>query len=182
MHHRSLRRGLAALLSVGVLLLLAACSGSGGGRSGGDSPTDPGPLIVVISDAADAPRLVYRLNPTSSGTRVILDVVAEGVVGLASLDFLVVVPTDLLSLVQVAPGPFLQPVDLTVSGAGGALLILQRTAPGAVDGTGVVATLTFDALASGVGRLEIGSLQAFGADDLEIPGIAAVGAEIRITL
>ena len=176
----------APLLLGCVALTLPSCGGGGG-----DSPTDPPTAVVFFSadGAATARSFSLRRGNGTSGTHLQLELIATEVTNVASLDFVLTLPANVVRFESARQGSF-----LTQNGVAPILFALGLPAPfngvlisdnrpngtAGVSGSGVVLTLEFEALANGSGHLDIEEPEARDPQDRPIGGLGWIGGTVTV--
>ena len=162
----------------------AACSGSDSG--GGGSPTGPMPSIIFSPDrAAGANSIAMRAGAGSTSSVLQLEIFATDVINLQALDFVLLVPADLLRFDNFTRGDFIGAgAQVLVSGGGSNAVTFDvlRTAPSAATGSGTILTLSFTAIATGSGRFDFSGPEAEDSFGLVIPGIDWIGGTVQVLL
>lgn len=177
-------------LVTGLLVLaLAACGGGGGGGGG---PTEPPPppvpqpqIVYTPSSAAGANSVSLASGAATSASTLFLEVRASQVTDLYGVAFDLTYPSAQLQFVQASPGPMLGAAGSVQAAAGAAgNLIVGGTHLGNVpgsNGSGVILTLQFNAIAAGEGTLQFSRNSALGSDGDLLPGVSWVGGSVRVT-
>lgn len=177
------------LASTLPMLLLPACGGGGGGGGGG-GPTTPGPSVTFSPSGTVGPEaLVLRESPDSTPNRLVLELVAQDVVGLYGISFDLQYPSSVLSFEAASEEGFLaedgadtslqvaeQPVGNLVIG----LTRLGRV-PG-VSGDGVLLRLELRAVGNGGGTLRFDANQAFDSGGDPMPSVRWGAGTVQVVL
>lgn len=160
------RAGVSLVLALAVALV-SACGGSDGGGNGG--PTQPQPGISFSEDGSPAANTVFLTDAfsASAGT-LILEVRANQMDHVRGFAFDIEYPSNLLTFQEAAKGDFLGPggvVELLANEREPGTIVIGITRFGdnrtVVSGSGLVMTLTFNAVTSGSGAIGFESEQAF---------------------
>ena len=180
-----MRRFGAALL----VLTLAACGGGGGGGGGG--PTEPPPpppptaaIVFTPAGAAGANSVFLASGAASTSSTLFLEVRASQVTDLYGVAFDLTYPSAQLQFVQATPGSLLGAAG-SVQAAPGAAgnLIVGGThlgnVPGA-NGSGVIMTLQFNAIAAGGGQFSFSRNSALDSDGGLLP-VTWVAGSVQVT-
>jgi hypothetical protein len=181
------RRRWAPLLLGWAALLLPSCGGGGGGHS----PTEPPAAVVSFTadGAATARSFSLRRGAGTSGTHHQLELVATEVTNVASLDFVLTLPPNVVRFESARQGSF-----LAQNGAAPILFALPLPAPfngvlisdnrpnnlAGASGSGVVLILEFEALANGSGRIDIEEPEANDPQNRPIGGLSWIGGTVNV--
>lgn len=174
-----------AFIAILLVLTLAGCGGGGGG--GGGSPVDPPPIqpgITFTGQGGSASNsIVLGSGPGTGGNTLALEVRAQNVDDLYGVAFDLRFPAAVLQYVRATPGPLLEggSVQAAVSASGNLVVGASRLGevPG-VDGSGVLLTLEFNAIAAGEGALSFARNSAFDSDGRPITGITWSAGSVRV--
>ena len=165
-----------------ALLALAACGGSG---NGGAPPTAPSPAILLTPDrTAGSSSISLRAGDGSTASVLQLEVFATEVLSVQAVDFVLLVPSDLLRFEGFERGELMGAGAQVIVGGGGNAPSFQilRVAPSAASGSGRILTLTFSAVAAGSGRFDFVDPVAEDPSGLELAGVDWIGAAVRVIL
>lgn len=174
-------------LTFAILLILALAGCGGGGGGGGGSPTEPPPPqpgVTFTSQGGSASNsIVLASGPGTNANSLALEVRAQNVDDLYGLAFDLRFPAAVLQYVRVTPGPLLEggSVQAAVSGSGTLVVGASRLGevPG-IDGSGVLLTLEFNAIAAGEGALSFARNSAFDSDGRPITGVTWGAGSVRV--
>lgn len=155
------RRELLALLLVPALALAAACGGGGGGGpTEPPPPPPPQPGITFTPSSSATTGLSLARGAGTTADVLELELRADGVQGLYGVAFDLRYPAQILRFESLTEGPFLGTGGVATSAhgvvAGDGTVVVGVTRLGAVsgvNGSGVIATLRFAAVAAGEGAL-----------------------------
>lgn len=169
-------------------LALLACGGGGGGGGPTEPPPPPPPTpgIVVTPAAAPATGVSIASGAGTTQSTLILEIRANSVNDLYGVAFDLRYPSNLLQLVQTSSGPFLGTATLqSVPGSGSGLILVGLSKLGAVSGTngsGVLMTLEFRAIAAGQGSFSFEQNSAVSSSGEPIPGFGWSAGTVQVTL
>lgn len=162
---------------------LMGCGGSGN-SGGGGGPTAPTPFVVLTPDDGAPPAVILRQGAGTSGADLELEIVANELQNVKTVDFVLAYPAQLMTLVDARSGPFLgtAPSAQFVALSGNQLQVsLTRLEIGGAAGTDVLAVMSFQGIAAGNGRIDFIGPVAGSPDGLEIQGIVWMGAGIQVS-
>jgi len=167
------------------LLLLLACGGGGGG-GGPTEPQPPQAGIVVTPASAPATGVSIASGAATTRSTLILEIRASSVNDLYGLAFDLHYPSNLLQLVQASSGAFLGNATLqSAPGTGTGVLIVGLSKLGAVSGTngsGVLMTLEFRAIATGTGAFSFDKNSAVSSTGQTITNFGWSAGTVQVTL
>ena len=168
-----------------VSALLVACDGGGGGSDGGGGgPTAPQPFVLVVTDGGNPPSVTLERSDVTEGANLVLDIMANELENVRTIDFVLAYPGNLLQATAVQTGGYLgagATVITTALDANRLQILMTRTQASGVSGSGLVATVRFNALAAGTGRLDFNDPEAATPVGLVIPGIDWLGAAVEVS-
>ncbi len=176
-----------ALAASLLLLLTVACGGGGGG--GGGSPTEPTPTpppaaITFTPDGAPPPASVgLAAAASSTASSLFLELRATQATDLYGVAFDLTYPSGQLAYAGAVAGPALQQATVQASVSTPGTLVVGVSSLGQVPGltgSGVLATLRFDAVAAGEGRFAFARNQAFRSNGQPVAGLSWIGGGVRI--
>ncbi len=151
-------------------------------------------IYQTIAGVVTCSQARIKVSPASkrvpiSGGAFTTDIVAEDVTNLGAYQVELTYSPAIVHVVSVAPGPFLGSTGRTVSPVGPAIdnntgkvtfgAFTFGTQPG-VNGTGVLATVTFQPKARGTSPLHLQNLQAADPGSSPIAGITTVDGRVEI--
>jgi hypothetical protein len=175
-----------ALPGLALVLTLAACGGSGGG--GGSTPVEPPPptpgIVFTAQAAPGANSLYFASGAATTTTTLVLELRANQVTDLYGVAYDLTYPATQLQFTRVTAGPLLGngAVQAAVSSPG--TLIIGGThlgsTPGA-NGSGVVMTVEFSAVAAGQGSLAFARNSALNSTGTAVPGLTWLAGSVTVT-
>ncbi|HXO19382.1 MAG TPA: cohesin domain-containing protein [Thermoanaerobaculia bacterium] len=175
------------LLAALALLIVAAACGGGGGGGGG--PTQPPPpqtgIVFTPASGGGAAGITLASGAATGGASLFLEVHANSVHDLYALAFDLQFPAAVLRFVRVTPGPLLASGTAEASvGTAGDLVagLTQLGAVPGVNGSGVLATFEFQAIASGSGALTFSRNTALDSGGAPISGLSWSAGTVQVTL
>lgn len=179
------RRALAVLAL--ALVVLAGCGGGGGG-----GPTQPPPpttsLTFTPGGTAGGNVVVLARTGATGGGNLDLAVQASEVTDLYGVAFDLGYPASVLDFEGATQGDFLAQggfqVSFQVAEETGNLIvgITRLGAVPGVSGSGTLATIRFNAIASGSGAISFSRQQAVGPDGAPVAGLEFVGGTVQSSL
>jgi hypothetical protein len=165
---------------------VACGGGGGGGPTEPPPPPPPTPGIVVTPAAAPATGVSIASGTGTTPSTLILEIRANSVTDLYGVAFDLRYPSNLLQLVQTSSGPFLGSATLrSVPGSGSGLIIVGLSKLGAVSGTngsGVLMTLEFRAIAAGQGSFSFEQNSAANPSGQTITSFGWSAGTVQVTL
>lgn len=175
--------GLAHLGFAFLLLLATGCDGGNSSGGGGETPTTPQPFVNVVSDSGDAPSVSMARAGATVGANLQLEILATDLENVQTIDYVLVYPGNLLRATAVVAGDFLGTVSVitTALDASRLQVLMTRTDGGASTGNGLVATVQFEGIAAGEGRLEFADPEAVATNGAVIQGINWIGADVEVS-
>jgi hypothetical protein len=178
-----LRRALFLLLA----LLLTACGGGGGGGTTTEPPPPPPPTAGIVFTAPSAPAansLYFASGAASTASTLVLELRANQVTDLYGVAFDLTYPASQLQYVRVTAGPLLGngAVQAAVSSPGTLILggTHLGTTPGS-NGSGVVLTIEFSAVAAGSGSFVLSRNSGLDSAGRAIPGLTWLAGSVTVT-
>jgi Cohesin domain len=176
-------------LAAGLLVLaLSACGGGGGG---GGTPTQPPPpvtqpqIVFTPQSAAGANSVFLASGSATNANTLFLEVRANQVTDLYGMAFDLSYPAAQLQFVQASPGPLLGAAGSVQAASGGTgSLIVGGTHLGNVpgsNGSGVVMTLQFNAIAAGQGTFQFSRNSVLDSDGAIQQGVTWVAGSVQVT-
>ena len=178
-------------LAAGLLVLaLSACGGGGGG--GGGTPTEQPPppvtqpqIVFTPQGAAGANSVFLASSTATTANTLFLEVRASPVTDLYGVAFDLSYPAAQLQFVQASPGPLLGAAGSVQAAAGGTgNLIVGGTHLGNIpgsNGSGVVMTLQFNAIAAGQGTFQFSRNSVLDSDGALQQGVTWVAGSVQVT-
>jgi hypothetical protein len=169
-----------------LLLLVLACGGGGGGGSPTEptpTPTPTQPSITFTPQSPGPSGISIVSSSASTATTLILEVRATSVSDLYGVAFDLAYPSNLLQHVRSTQGPMLAGGTFQGSVGGGRLVIGLSNlgpVPGA-NGSGVLMTLEFRAIAAGEGTFTFSKNQAVDSQGQAIAGLTWSAGTVRVT-
>jgi hypothetical protein len=181
-----MRGGLGGV-ALALSLLLTACGGSGGGGTPTSPPPPPPPTAGFVFTAQSAPpanSLYLASGAATTATTLVLELRANQVTDLYGVACDLTYPATQLQFVRATAGPLLNngAVQAVVSTPG--TLIIGGTHLGATpgaNGSGVVLTLEFNALASGTGSFAFARNSALNSTGGAISGLTWLAGSVTVT-
>ncbi len=180
---------LVAVLVLAAFPLFAACGGGGGGGGGG-TPTEPTPpppppagFVFTPQGSAGANTLFLASGAATTATTLVLELRASQVTDLYGVAFDLTYPNTQLQFVRVIPGPLLANGAAQAAAGGTGTLIVGGTHLGNVagaNGSGVVLTLEFTALAAGSGSFAFARNSALDSDGDALAGVAWLAGSVQV--
>jgi hypothetical protein len=174
------------LAVLALTLLLTACGGGGGGGSTG--PTAPPPPvagIVLTPQAAPGANSLYLASgAATTATTLVLEVRANQVTDLYGVAFDLTYPATQLQFVRATAGPLLNNGAVQAVASSPGTLIVGGTHLGATpgaNGSGVVLTLEFSAVAAGSGSFAFSRNSALNSTGAAIPGLTWLAGSVTVT-
>jgi hypothetical protein len=170
-----------------LALLLTACGGGGGGSTPTEPPPPPPPAAGIILTPQAAPgvnSLYLASGAATTATTLVLELRANQVTDLYGVAFDLTYPATQLQFVRATAGPLLNngAVQAAVSSPG--TLIVGGThlgsTPGA-NGSGVVLTLEFSAVAAGSGSFAFARNSALNSTGAAISGLTWLAGSVTVT-
>jgi hypothetical protein len=174
-----------AALAVLLVLVLAGCGGGGGGGSPVEpTPPPPQPGVTFTGQGGSANNsIVLGSGPGTNANTLVLEVRAQNVDDLYGTAFDLRFPAAVLQYVRATPGPLLEgaSVQAALSASGNLVVGASRLGevPG-LDGSGVLLTLEFNAIAAGEGALSFARNSAFDSDGRPITGVTWGAGTVRV--
>jgi Cohesin domain len=177
-------------LAAGLLVLaLSACGGGGGG---GGTPTEQPPppvtqpqIVFSPQGAAGAKSVFLTSGSATNANTLFLEVRASQVTDLYGVAFDLTYPAAQLQFVQASPGPMLGAAGSVQAASGGTgNLIVGGTHLGNVpgsNGSGVVMTLQFNAIAAGQGTFQFSRNSVLDSDGALQQGVTWVAGSVQVT-
>lgn len=181
-----------ALVSL-VLGILVACGGGGGGGGGPTEPTPtptptPPPLPSITftpQGSAGANTLFLTSGAASTASTLVLEVRASQVSNLYGVAFDLSYPSGLLRFERATAGPLLgNNGSAQAATAGTGTLVVGGSHLGSVpgaNGSGLVLTLEFSAVAAGNGTFAYSRNSAFNSAGDSITGMAWLAGSVNVT-
>ena len=175
-----------ALLPLLLALTLAACGGGGGG-SGPTAPPPPTAGIVFTPQGTPGANTLYLASgAATTTTTLVLEVRASQMTDLYGVAFNLTYPSAQLQFVRATAGPLLGngAVQAAVSSPPGTLIVGGThlgSVPGA-NGSGVVMTLEFTAVAAGSGSFAFTRNSALDSSGRPIASVAWLAGSVSVTL
>jgi Cohesin domain len=175
-------RWLAALL----VLALAGCGGGGGGGGSPVEPTPPPPQTGITftgQGASGNNSVVLATGPGTNASTLVLEVRAQSVDDLYGVAFDLRFPAAVLQFVRFTPGPLVEEgsAQAAVSGSGNLVVGASRLGEvSGIDGSGVLLTLEFNAIAAGEGAFSFARNTAFDSDGRPITGFNWAAGSVRV--
>ena len=178
-------RGLMAVL----IVALAACGGGGGGGGGPTAPPPPPPppppgIVFTAQGTATANSISLASGAGTTANTLILEVRATQVTDLYGVAFDLAYPNTALQFVRATPGQLLANGSVQAVPSTPGTLVVGGTHLGNVagaNGSGVVMTLEFSALAAGSGNLAFSRNTAFDSDGDSMAGVGWVAGSVTVT-
>ncbi len=179
-------RRLAVWLGGLAIVALAACGGGGGGGGGPTEPPPPPPpgIVFTAQGAATANSISLASGSGTTANTLILEVRATQVTDLYGVAFDLAYPNAALQFVRATPGPLLANGSVQAVPSTPGTLVVGGTHLGNVagaNGSGVVMTLEFSALAAGSGNLAFSRNSAFDSDGDPMAGVGWVAGSVTVT-
>jgi hypothetical protein len=174
-----------ALLFLLLPLLLAACGGGGGGSGPTAPPPTPAGIVFTPAGAAGANTLFLASGAATTASTLVLEVRASQVTDLYGVAFNLTYPSAQLQFVRATAGPLLGSgaVQAAVSSPPGTLIVGGTHlggVPGA-NGSGVVMTLEFTAVAAGSGSFGLSRNSALDSSGRPIAGVVWLAGSVSVT-
>lgn len=170
-----------------LLLALAACGGGGGGGTPTEQPppvTQP-QIVFTPQSAAGANSVFLASGAATSASTLFLEVRASQVTDLYGVAFDLTYPSAQLQFVQASPGPMLGAAGSVQAAVGppGNLIVGGThlgSVPGA-NGSGVIMTLQFNAIAAGQGTFQFSRNSALDSEGALQQGVSWVAGSVQVT-
>jgi hypothetical protein len=180
------RRLLAALACGLPLLALAACGGGGGGGPTAPTPPPPPPpgIVFTAQGSATANSLSLASGAGTTATTLILEVRAAQVTDLYGVAFDLAYPSGQLQFTRAMAGAMLAGGSVQAVASTPGTLVVGGTHLGNVagaDGSGVVMTLEFSAVAAGQGSFAFSRNSAFDSHGTAMTGVTWVAGSVTVT-
>jgi hypothetical protein len=187
-HFQRPPRRLAAFAA--VLLGLLALTACGGGGGGGGGPTAPPPVTkgFVFTPGTGTTGITLTQGAATTTTTFILEVRANSVTDLYGLAFSLQYPNTVLRYVGATAGPFLSGANLQATGgtggaAGTVIVGLSKLGTSAgSNGSGVLLTLEFQAIATGTGAFSFSRNTAIDSRAQTLTELSWSAGTITVTL
>ena len=170
-------------LAVPLLLVLAACGG-GGGSSGPTAPPPPAPGIVFTPSSAGASGITLTAATAPNTSTLLLEVRANSVTDLYGVAFDLTYPATQLQFVRATAGPLLNNGAVQAVASTPGTLVVGGTHLGATpgaNGSGVVLTLEFNAVAAGSGSFAFARNSALNSTGATISGMTWLAGSVTVT-
>ena len=178
-------RGRALLLV--LPLLLTACGGGGGGSSPSE-PTPPPPpaagIVLTPQGTPGANSLYLASGAATTTTTLVLELRANQVTDLYGVAFDLTYPATQLQFVRATAGPLLNNGAVQAAASSPGTLIVGGTHLGATpgaNGSGVVMTLEFSAVAAGSGSFAFARNSALNSTGATISGLTWLAGSVTVT-
>jgi hypothetical protein len=172
-----------------AFVVLAGCGGGGGGGPTQPPPPPPSPPLTFTPGGTAGGNVVFLARTgATGGSDLDLAVQASEVTDLYGVAFDLGYPASVLDFEGASQGDFLAQggfqVSLQVAEETGNLIvgITRLGAVPGVSGSGTLATLRFDAVASGSGAISFSRQQAVGPDGQPVAGLEFVGGTVQSSL
>jgi hypothetical protein len=168
-------------------LLLAACGGGGGGGSTPSEPTPPPttPGIVLTPQGTPGANSLYLASGAATTTTTLsLELRANQVTDLYGVAFDLTYPATQLQFVRATAGPLLNNGAVQAAASSPGTLIVGGTHLGATpgaNGSGVVMTLEFNAVAAGSGSFAFARNSALNSTGAAISGMTWLAGSVTVT-
>ena len=187
----ALRRILPSLLLVLIVAMALACGGGGGGGGGGPTeptpqptptPTPPG-FVFTAQGTPGANTLFLANGAATTANTLVLELRASQVTDLYGVAFDLTYPNAQLQFVRVTPGPLLANGAAQAALSGANTLIVGGSRLGNVagaNGSGVVLTMEFTALAAGTGSFAYARNSALDSDGDTVAGVAWLAGSVQV--
>lgn len=173
------------LLALLLPLALLACGGGGGG-GGPTAPPPPQPGIALTPATAPAAGISIASGAGTNQSTLILEIRANSVSDLYGVAFDLRYPSGILQLVQASSGTFLGNATLQSSpGPSTGVLIVGLSKLGTASGTngsGVLMTLEFRAIAAGQGTFSFEQNTAVSSSGQTITNFGWSAGTVQVTL
>ena len=185
---RASRRLLTAL-AFGLLALAAAACGGGGGGGGPTAPPPPPPppapgIVFTPQGAATANSISLASGAGTNTSTLVLEVRATQVTDLYGVAFDLAYPSGQLQFTRAAAGSLLSGGSVQAVASAPGSLVVGGTHLGNVagaNGSGVVMTLEFSAVAAGQGSFAFSRNTAFDSHGAAMAGIGWVAGSVTVT-
>jgi hypothetical protein len=176
----------ALTFAVLLVLALAGCGGGGGG-GGGSTPVEPPPpppgVTFNAQGTTGANSIVLASGAGTDIDTLVLEVRLLGVSDLYGAAFDLRFPSGVLQFVRATAGETLGggAVQAALSGPGNLVVGASRLGevPG-IEGSGVLLTLEFTAIAAGEGAFSFARNSAYDPDGRPITGITWAAGSVRV--
>jgi hypothetical protein len=171
-----------------LALVLTACGGGGGGGGTTTEPPPPPPPVAGIvftpQSAPAANSLYFASGAASTASTLVLELRANQVTDLYGVAFDLTYPATQLQYVRITAGPLLGngAVQAAVSSPGTLIIggTHLGTTPGS-NGSGVVLTIEFSAVASGSGSFALSRNSGLDSAGRAIPGLTWLAGSVTVT-
>lgn len=172
-----------------LTLLLTACGGGGGGGGTSTEPPPPPPpptagIVFTPQSAPAANSLYFASGAASTASTLVLELRANQVTDLYGVAFDLTYPATQLQYVRITAGPLLGngAVQAAVSSPGTLIIggTHLGTTPGS-NGSGVVLTIEFSAVASGSGSFALSRNSGLDSAGRAIPGLTWLAGSVTVT-
>ena len=177
-------RLLTALASGLLMLALAACGGGGGG-GGPTEPTPPTPGIVFTPQGTATANSISLASGTgTTANTLILEVRATQVTDLYGVAFDLAFPSAQLQFTRATAGALLSGGSVQAVASAPGTLVVGGTHLGNVagaNGSGVLMTLEFSAVAAGQGSFAFSRNSAFDSHGMAMTGVGWVAGSVTVT-
>lgn len=174
-------------LALAFTLLLTACGGGGGGGTPTSPPPPPPPTAGITFTAQANPGANSLYLSSGAGTTantLILEVRASQVTDLYGVAFDLTYPATQLQFVRATAGPLLNNGAVQAVASTPGTLIVGGThlgsTPGA-NGSGLVLTLEFSAVAAGSGSFAFARNSALNSTGASISGLTWLAGSVTVT-
>lgn len=164
--------------------LVGGCGGGSSSGGGGGGPTEPEPFVRLTPDFAQPPSVSMAQGAGTEGADLELEIRANELVDVQTLDFVLVLPSNLLAFEGAAVGPFLgldASVVVTALSADRLQVLLTRVNPPGATGSGVALRVLLRGIGAGTGRLEFEDPEATTPTGVPIAGIQWLGASVEVS-
>jgi hypothetical protein len=178
-------RGRALLLV--LPLLLTACGGGGGGSTPSEPPPPPPPAAGIVLTPQGPPgvnSLYLASGSATTTTTLVLELRANQVTDLYGVAFDLTYPATQLQFVRATAGPLLNNGAVQAVASSPGTLVVGGTHLGATpgaNGSGVVMTLEFSAVAAGSGSFAFARNSALNSTGATISGLTWLAGSVTVT-
>jgi hypothetical protein len=173
-------------LAVLLVLSLAGCGGGGGGGGTPVEPTPPPPQpgVTFTGQGSSANNsLVLASGPGTNASTLVLEVRAQNVTDLYGVAFDLRFPASVLQYARFTPGPMLEGGSIQAAASGSGTVVVGASRLGEVpgaNGSGLLLTLEFNAIAAGEGAITFARNSAFDSDGRPISGFLWAAGTVRV--
>ncbi|MEM8931467.1 MAG: hypothetical protein AAGE94_09845 [Acidobacteriota bacterium] len=177
-------RALSSLLALLLLAVVLVACEEDDGDDGGGGPTAPEPFLRLLPDLGNGPRIELNRDPALDGANLRLEVVAQELQNVRTIDFILTYPGNLMDLTASEVGTFLGAgviSQIVALDANRVQVFLTGVGAGGQSGDGVVWRADFQGTAPGTGRIEFENPEAARPDGIVLDDITWLGGGVEVS-